>query len=362
MKANRKKHRFLRALLSILLILAILVGGYAAYVFLGYRRLPDMLYLTPENNADGSVKTQKEYRVISFNIGFGAYEPDYSFFMDGGTESWAFSRERLEKNMAAIQTFLNEQDADFLLLQEVDENGTRTYHYNERAYLTESLAGYGSVWAQDWDGPFLLYPFRQPHGKNVCGLMTFSRARISAAVRRSLPVENTVMKVADLDRCYSVCRMPIDSERDLVLYNVHLSAYTSDGTIANEQLALLLSDMESEYAKGNYTVCGGDFNKDLLGNSAQVFGVSGKGYTWAQPLPEGLFEGTHLSLAARCDAEHPVPSSRVAEAAYHPGQFVVTLDGFIVSDNVTVVREDTIDTGFAYSDHNPVELVFRLEE
>ncbi len=362
MKAARKKHPILRVLLSILLLAVAVICCYAAYVFLGYRRLPDMLYLTPENNAAEGVETDREYRLVSFNIGFGAYEPDYSFFMDGGTQSWAFSKERLEKNLAAIAGFLSEQNADFVLLQEVDENGTRTYHVNERKYLTEALTGYGSIWAQNWDGPFLLYPFNQPHGKNVCGLMTFSRAQISAAVRRSLPVENSVMKVADLDRCYSVCRMPIDSERDLVLYNVHLSAYTSDGTIANEQLALLLDDMENEYAQGNYAVCGGDFNKDLLGNSAEVFGISDKEYTWAQPLPEGLFEGKHLSLAARCDAEHPVPSSRVADAAYHAGQFVITLDGFIVSDNVTVVREGTIDTDFAYSDHNPVELVFRLEK
>ena len=51
---------------------------------------------------------------------------------------------------------------------------------------------------------------------------------------------------------------------------------------------------------------------------------------------------------------------RVAEAPYNPQQFVLTIDGFIVSDNVRVISTQVDDTGFAYSDHNPVEVVFEL--
>ena len=54
------------------------------------------------------------------------------------------------------------------------------------------------------------------------------------------------------------------------------------------------------------------------------------------------------------------PSCRVADGPYTPDQFVLTLDGFIVSDNVRVVANEVIDTGFAYSDHNPVSLTFEL--
>ena len=49
----------------------------------------------------------------------------------------------------------------------------------------------------------------------------------------------------------------------LVLYAVHLSAYTSDGVIANEQAEMLLSDMQSEYEKGNYCICGGSAIKSI---------------------------------------------------------------------------------------------------
>jgi len=357
MKKRSPLRKTLKILLCVLLALVAAAGAYIAYVFIDYHRLPDNQALTAEGSQTEPARAATAYTLVSFNTGFGAYEPDYSFFMDGGKYSWAFSLDRLLKNMENIGQFLREQNADFYFLQEVDENATRTYHLNERALLSDALTGYDRVWAENWDSPFLFYPFTQPHGKTLCGIMTFSRFDIVNALRRSLPIENTVMKLVDLDRCYSVSRVPVENGRELVLYNVHLSAYTSDGTIANDQLKMLLADMAAEYEKGNYTVCGGDFNKDLLGDSSQYFGISGADYTWAQPIPAGMFDGLPLTLAAASNAA----SCRVAEAPYNPQQFVLTLDGFIVSDNVTVISKQTLDTGFAYSDHNPVQLRFLLD-
>ncbi len=55
------------------------------------------------------------------------------------------------------------------------------------------------------------------------------------------------MKIVDLDRCYSVSRLPASDGRELVLINLHLSAYTSDGTVATELLKMLLQEMQAEY-------------------------------------------------------------------------------------------------------------------
>ena len=145
-----------------------------------------------------------------------------------------------------------------------------------------------------------------------------------------------------------------------MLYNLHLSAYTSDGTIATEQLKLLLEDMQAEYEAGNWFVAGGDFNKDLLGDSAVWFGVADQAYSWAQPIPEGVFAAYNISLVAPLDKNAPVPSCRNADSAYHEGQYVLTVDGFLVSDNVTAESAAVIDTGFAWSDHNPVVMTFTL--
>ena len=357
----KKMKRWVKVLLCIVLAFVLVVGAYVAYVFIDYHRIGDM-ELTPEGDAAATeLAAGKRYTVLSYNIGFGAYEDDYGFFMDGGTESWAWSEERLTANVDAIAAFLAQQKADFYLLQEVDIDSTRSYHVDERQPIYQALPGMSHVFAQNYDSPFLMYPLTQPHGASKSGLLTFSPAAISSAKRVELPIENSVMKLVDLDRCYSVSRIPVDDSKELILYNLHLSAYTSDGTIATEQLKLLLADMQAEYEAGNWCVAGGDFNKDLLGDSAVWFGEADQDYSWAQPIPDGLFDGYDITLVAPLDENDPVPSCRNADSAYHEGQYVLTVDGFMVSKNVAVESAEVIDTGFRWSDHNPVKMVFTLQ-
>ncbi len=352
----------LLVLLAVVLALVLLLGGYVAYVFLAFYRLEDNLPLPVERTAaaSGAPATGESYRLASYNIGFGAYSDDYSFFMDGGKESRARSPEAVRENIGGAMAAVREENPDFLFLQEVDVDGTRSHHVDEAAYIGGLLPEWGQrVFAQNYDSPYLFWPLLEPHGANRAGLYTLSKYTVSSALRRSLPIEEGVMKLVDLDRCYSVSRVPLEGEGELVLYNLHLSAYTSDGTIAEDQLAMLLGDMEAEYRVGNWVIGGGDFNKDLLGNSGEVFGVSGPDYTWAQPIPPELFpEG--LSLVAPLDEKAPVASCRNADRPYDETDYRVTVDGFLVSDNVEVVSSAVVDTGFRWSDHNPVVMEFRL--
>lgn len=55
-------------------------------------------------------------------------------------------------------------------------------------------------------------------------------------------------------------------------------------------------------------------------------------------------------------------SARNADMEYVPGvTYTVTLDGFIISDNIECVSYEDINTGYSYSDHDPVYLKFRLK-
>lgn len=355
----RKAKRLVKVLVGILLAVVLLVGAYVAYVFLDYHRIGDQELAAQGEGGATALDTAASYSILSYNIGFGAYEDDYGFFMDGGTESWAWSEERLTENLNHIADFLKGQ-ADFCLVQEVDIDSTRSYHVDEREPLCDAREGDSYVFAQNYDSPFLMYPLTQPHGASRSGLLTFSPVTITSANRVELPVETGVMKLLDLDRCYSVSRIPTNGSKELILYNLHLSAYTSDGTIATQQLKLLLADMQSEYDAGNWCVAGGDFNKDLLGDSAAWFGEADQEYSWAQPIPAGTFEGLDISLVTPLDKDDPVPSCRNADGPYHQGQYVLTVDGFLVTANVTAESAVVIDTGFAWSDHNPVAMTFTL--
>ena len=352
-----------------ILILALL--AYIVYLYASYYRIEDNQELVVEAPVDDTttgaaavLATGTEYSAVTYNIGFGAYLPDYSFFMDGGKESRARSAEAVDENMRGEASLVKALSPDFALFQEVDIDGTRSWHVPEDAYLRDAMAGreFDEVYAQNYDSPYLFYPFLSPHGANKAGIITYSTLPISSAIRRSLPIEQGFMKLVDLDRCYSVSRIPMANGKEFVLYNLHLSAYTSDGTIATEQLEMLCADMLAEYESGNYCVAGGDFNKDLLGNSAEIFGVAGgENDTWAQPIPEGTIPAG-LSLVAPFDPEHPVASCRTANEPYDvTTSFRVTVDGFLVSDNVEVLGADVVDADYRYSDHNPIYMDFILK-
>ena len=216
------------------------------------------------------------------------------------------------------------------------------------------------LFCQNYDSPFLFYPIIQPHGKSRAGLMTISTIQIKDSIRRSLPIEKGLSKLIDLDRCYTKNYIDVTNGKKLVVYNVHLSAYTTDPSTAENQVIMLNEDMRQEYAAGNYIVAGGDMNKDVLGDSSKYFNTSAQDQLWAVAFPEDLLD-TDFKLVGPVDSYYPVPSCRNADTPYNEDSFVITIDGFIVSSNVEVERSNVIDTGFKYSDHNPVYLDFKLK-
>ena len=352
MKPSTKKalRRTGKCLLCLLLVLVLLAVSYVSYVLIAYYRIGDKA-TEVANGEGGAIATGTAYSFISWNVGFAAYSKDYSFFMDGGTESRAYSREEVLKNLEGMLARLKAENADFLFLQEVDTDATRSYHVNQRDYFTGKFPTYSSSFAENYDSPYLFYPFTSPHGKSKSGLLTLSSKTITSAQRVELPVEDSLMKLVDLDRCYHKLAVPVQNGKTLYLYNLHLSAYTSDGTIATEQLKLLLEDMAAEYGKGNYVIAGGDFNKDLLGLNEMPEN------NWAQPFPTDLLP-FGFTLQSGDGSTH---SCRGCDTGYEKGTSLeLTVDGFIVSSNVSVGSCVTLDEGFVNSDHNPVKLTFSL--
>ena len=359
--------KVLKIIALVLSVIILLAAGYVIYVFVSFDRIEDNQELSVENGADKKelpVPTGRELTVVSYNIGFGAYSDDYTFFMDGGKESRARSEDAVHENIAGAMDSIARYDPDFTLIQEIDIDGTRSYHIDERELVVPAMSkvrGYDYVFAQNYDSPYLLYPITEPHGANKAGIMTFSAYHVTESVRKSLPIEEGFSKVLDLDRCYSKTRIPAEGGKELVLYNHHLSAYTADAKTAEIQLSKLIQDMQDEYEKGNYCIAGGDFNRDLLGNSPEIFHTAKLEDNWAKPVNMDLFTDD-ITLAAPFDEIYPVASCRNPDKPYEPGDFVVTVDGFIKSENVEIVKSKVIDTGFRYSDHNPVYMTFRLDE
>ena len=359
----------LKLVLGILLLCLVCIAGYVIYMQANYYRIEDHAPLEAENNQEKTLKLEEMYTAVTYNIGFGAYGPEYSFFMDtgemqdgtltAGKYGKAISKASVKANTKGAAGELEKLDADFMLLQEVDVDADRSYHINQKEELIERFSDYGNVFANNFHSAYLFYPFSDPHGAVEAGLLNFSRYKIAEAKRRSYPVDDSfVTKFTDLDRCFAVMRLPVEGGKELALINSHMSAYDEGGRIRAQQLELLNSVMEEEYQAGNYVIVGGDFNHALGEAVAEGFPTEQKFPAWVSILTqEEMAEGVAIQQA---ENELDVPTCRGADLPYTKGvNFTTVVDGFLVSDNVKATAEN-IDTDFGYSDHNPVLLRFEL--
>ena len=366
---NKKAKNVLKALLLLLCGALIVVLIYFFYVLLSFNRIPDNTELTVENNQTNVMKENVEYTAVTYNLGFGCYSKDFSFFLDSadwkdgshttGKYGKGITREDVIENIEDQAAVLRDIAPDFILLQEVDTDSSRSYHIDMATYFEETFPFMNSVFAINFHSPWLNLPLFDPIGVVNSGVLTLSRFKTDSAVRRSYPIASDFSKLFDLDRCFSVERIPVEGGKTLVLVNSHMSAYDEGGVIRAQQLELLSSFMEEEYKKGNWVIIGGDFNHVLGKEYQDAFPSEQVVPVWAyildnNDLPE------HYSIVK---PENGMEEStcRNADTPYIEGvNYSTIIDGFIVSDNVEA-KAEVYHTGYEESDHQPVVLTFSLK-
>ncbi len=343
--------------------ITLILIAYVIYVMATYYRLDDRLILDTQTPRDGEsvqpyINCAQPVTLVSANVGFGAYGPDFDFFMDGGSGSVAPSAAYVSSNVDGLAQSIKNLDPDVVLFQEVDMQGTRSCNVNEYELLRDEFASDCSVFIQNYDSPYLAWPLYAPHGKNQSGLATFSAYEITQTLRRSLPLSESISKFLDLDRCFALSRIPVSNGKELVVFNVHLSAYGADAEVLEGQRAMLFEAMQEEYAQGNYVIAGGDFNHDLLGVSNEVYGnVTDTEASWAKPFAfEEIPDGFILGVKDQFDQSvfNSAATCRDAGRPYDGTNDRWVMDGFIYSDNIDCIEQRTLDLDFRHSDHNPV--------
>ena len=61
-----------------------LIVGYGIFMQVNYYRIADYQSVEMVNNPPARLDADQEYTLMTYNLGFGAYSDDYSFFMDTG--------------------------------------------------------------------------------------------------------------------------------------------------------------------------------------------------------------------------------------------------------------------------------------
>ena len=362
MKNREKKSSWWKTLLKFvgLFIGAVIlcVLGFFAYLTVTEFNPDEVEAVEVADGGSGSLDKGNSFSIMSWNIGYGALGDNADFFMDGGTSVMTADELRLDENLNGIAAQVKDTDPDILLLQEIDLNSKRSYNVNELEFMQGEMGKYSSAFAYNYKVKYVPYPM-PPLGKVESGIATFSKTEIQSAERYQLPVPfSWPVRTANLKRGLLETHIPVKgSDKELVVINLHLEAYDSgEGKIA--QTKMLAEVLKEERDKGNYVIAGGDFN--------QIF--SSEDETIYPPNPElwmpGEIDVDQIGEGFQFFMDESTPTCRSLDRPLKgadPENFQYYLiDGFIVSDNITIEDGRTMDLGFKVSDHNPVILELTL--
>ena len=308
--------------------------------------------------------------VLSFviwNIGYGGLGAEADFFMDkngmfySGGQMVRPPKELSDKYREGIQLFAQSTQADFFLFQEVDVHSKRSYFTDHQELLQNELDGYSSFFAPNYQSSRVPIPIFEPwhvYGAVKSGLVSLSRFQPFESTRLQLPGEfDWPIRIFQLDRCVSVHRYKVVDDKELVVMNVHNSAYDKGGALKKQQMAYLRELFIAEYEKGNYVVVGGDWNQ-----CPPFFRFDGfmpgntQGYTQINIEPE------FLPAEWQWVYDPTVPTNRKIRKPYTPGEsFITLIDFFLISPNIKALQVKGMDQQFRFSDHHPVWMEVELE-
>jgi len=290
--------------------------------------------------------------LVTWNIGYGGLGSDMDFFFDGGTRVIPVF-DSYHRSSDAIRRFLGSLDSvDLVLIQELDRKAKRSFEEDQLQWLTTAFPDYSVAFAWNYRCRFVPMPLGHPMGYVHSGQATCSRFVPSEALRMGFDRHpGWPERLFYLKRCFLALHYPIDTTHQLVIVNIHNSAFDSSGKLREREIEMLSEYLKEQFSKGNFVVAGGDWNANPPGYHPETIAT---GDVAGKALPsdlQSMFPGWFFLY------DPAVPSNRNVDIPYSRGKTITTVvDFFLVSPNVTVDTVYTLDLGFAWTDHQPVFL------
>lgn len=329
------------------------IGVFALYIiFSEYKPAPIEDAEILRNSRDEEIN--EIHTITTFNMGYCSLDKDQDFFLEGGTHSTTFSKEKTFDNLISMEDFLTEKNSDYYFLQEVDTHGKRSGNINQVEHLASGLMEYNISFAYNYRAKWVPVPLFHPMGSAFSGLVTLSKQRFKHSTRISLEGQEIFPKSLFYPkRCMIVNEIQLKKKK-LYLINIHLSAYDVDLMYRTKQINHILKYITNLYnEKENYIIVGGDFNL-LLDKTIYTDDMP----SWVGTLPKEVYES---GFAVAFDPKNNTVRSQ--ERPYVKGlNFETIIDGFLVSDNIEVVKVETDNLSYEHTDHNPVTLSFKLKK
>ncbi len=294
--------------------------------------------------------------VMNWNIGYCGLNEEMDFFYDGG-EHVRPDKASVIRNLEEIRSFIRKNDSvDFILLQEVDRRSKRGYLIAQTDSIKSDFPYWHAAFVKNYDVFFVPLPPLKPMGRVESGLLSLSRYEPLSSTRHAFPGNYSFpMGLFMLDRCFLVNRYPLDNGKELLIVNTHNSAY-DDGTLKKEQMEYLKGFLLEEHSKGNHIIVGGDWNQtpnDFVPEfESNIFDTLSLTY-----LP-----GDYLPADWTWAYDGSIPTNRRVRTPYDPETSRTTvIDYYLLSPGIELLKVETINLDFKYSDHQPVLLKCKIE-
>ena len=352
--------KLLKKIIKFILYLLVLIIIGIGSLFL-YGTLTDYKPKAIENIAikgkGNNIDTNSVFSFISWNIGYAALGKEMDFFYDGGTTVKP-PKEKYMKYMIGINTTISMLDSiDFFLLQEVDMEAKRSYYENQLNTLATHLTNDAYCFAKNYDVKYIPFPIGNPLGKVVSGLANYSKYKPIEATRYAFSSNFSWPKsIYFLDRCFLLNRYKLKNNKEIIIINTHNSAFDANNELKPKELALIKTKAMEEYNKGNYVIVGGDWNQNpprfdstlIIGDASRSIFPS---------IDEKLLPNDWQWVY-----QPTLSSNRDVDKSYSKGNTKTTIiDFFLLSPNLEVLTNKTLDLGFENSDHQPIYLKVKLK-
>ena len=354
-----KKIKPVLKIIGWLAVLAILyLGGVILYGTLtDYKPKPESSELLEIKGKAKAETIDSVLNLFTWNLGYGGLGKEMDFFYDGGKAVRA-PRDIWDKDFKGQEDLIAKNDSiDFYLIQEIDRNSARSYEVDQFREINHALEGFTAAFAINYNVKFVPAPYFRPMGKVYGGVAMYSKYTPLSATRFQYPGHFPwPTRIFFLDRCFISERFALQNGKELIVIDTHNSAYDESGTVKSQEMEFLKKYMMAEYEKGNYVIAGGDWNQSPPGYDSKTFAAGGpSGF-----IPPDL-DFDYLPEGWLWCYDPTTPTNRNVDKPLNAQTFKTIIDFFVISPNIQILKVKAIDTGFDFSDHQPVVMQVELE-
>lgn len=240
------------------------------------------------------VDLRQSLKVLTWNIQFLAGK-NYIFFydaMDGSGKDEAPSEIDTKISLQEVTRVLQDENPDFILLQEVDVHAKRTYYQDQVKLIYDQLSKRYPCYTSTfyWRAGFVPHPHIM--GSIGMKLAIFSKYTITQSQRYALgefPAD-IISRQFRPKRALLDATIPSLQGLNLHILNTHLEAYSQGSDLMQRQIKIVSHRLEELEQKSSPWILGGDFN--LL--------MPGKSYFDLSPTQRALYQ-EHSELQVLTD-------------------------------------------------------------